>query len=284
MISLLYGDGLTVEYDSLNDIYELVPDYTYVQQKLDAGYGIAIRPGTGASTNPEISVLPGTFMPYYVIGDGLTIITNALDDTSTLAVDFDYINTLITLPIAASGTSREGKIDYISTTYNNEIEFRQIFNVSLEKLLDISSKKDVSNITLFANQTASGTYPTYFTVDDIQHEHRENLWDTFTIYFSGVNESTTGMQSFMLFLGFYYTSGEISTISAQIAPYITYQKKLTEGTGIDIRSNGTISVDTTAIQKKLTSTNAGTGISITNDAQGNPVISLDLPQAEGGGF
>ena len=37
-------------------------------------------------------------------------------------------------------------------------------------------------------------------------------------------------------------------------------------------------------QKKLSSTNAGTGISITNDLQGNPVISLDLPQAEGGGF
>jgi len=38
------------------------------------------------------------------------------------------------------------------------------------------------------------------------------------------------------------------------------------------------------IQKKLSSTNAGTGISITNDAQGNPVISLDLAQAEGGAF
>lgn len=37
-------------------------------------------------------------------------------------------------------------------------------------------------------------------------------------------------------------------------------------------------------QKKLTSTNAGTGISIANDNLGNPVISLDLPQAEGGGF
>ena len=400
VISLLYGYGLTVEYDSLNDIYELVPDYTYVQQKLDPGYGLDIRPGTGASTNPVISILPGTFMPYYDIGDGLTVVYDSLNDTSTLAVDFSYINTLITLPIAASGTTRAGKIDYINTTYASELEFSQVFNVSLEKLLDISSKKDVSNITLFANQTASGTYPTYFTVDNIQHEHRENLWDTFVIYFSGVNESATGMQSFMLTLGFYYTSGEISSISAQIAPYITYQKKLTEGTGIDISSNGTVSVDTTTIQgklttgpgisidanneidtfvvkighldvtstptinhtfqelysrsdtaygempvylwysdnshvyttavgtytignggatfkfytgdathyeyrqyslttndeltmtsrsteviqTKLTSTNAGTGISITNDAQGNPVISLDLPQAEGGGF
>lgn len=400
VISLLYGYGLTVEYDSLNDIYELVPDYTYVQQKLDAGIGIAIRPGTGASSNPVISILPGTFMPYYAIGDGLTVEYDSLDDTSTLAVDFSYINTLITLPIAASGTTRAGKLDYINTTYASELEFRQVFGVSLEKLLDISSKKDVSNITLFANQTASGTYPTYFTVDNIQHDHSVNLWDTFVIYFSGVNESTTGMQSFMLTLGFYYTSGEISTISAQIAPYITYQKKLTEGTGIDISSNGTVRVDTTTIQgklttgpgisidanneidtfvvkighldvtstptinhtfqelysrsdtaygempvylwysdnshvyttavgtytignggatfkfytgdathyeyrqyslttnneltmtsrsteviqTKLTSTNAGTGISITNDAQGNPVISLDLPQAEGGGF
>jgi len=74
----------------------------------------------------------------------------------------------------------------------------------------------------------------------------------------------------------------------------------TEGAGINItndeislktKSNGGITtdsngayVDTSVIQKKLSSTNAGTGISITDDAQGNPVISLDLPQAEGGGF
>lgn len=97
VISLLYGDGLTVEYDSLNDIYELVPDYTYVQQKLDAGYGIAIRPGTGASTNPEISVLPGVFMPYYDInqGSGLIIVSNANDSTS-LEVDFTTVQSKLT--------------------------------------------------------------------------------------------------------------------------------------------------------------------------------------------
>lgn len=97
VISLLYGDGLTVEYDSLNDIYELVPDYTYVQQKLDAGYGIAIRPGRGASTNPEISVLPGTFMPYYDInqGSGLIIVSNANDSTS-LEVDFTTVQSKLT--------------------------------------------------------------------------------------------------------------------------------------------------------------------------------------------
>ena len=54
-----------------------------------------------------------------------------------------------------------------------------------------------------------------------------------------------------------------------------------------LNSNDELSLDNDYIQenqKKLSSTNAGTGISITNDAQGNPVISLDLPQAEGGGF
>ena len=54
-----------------------------------------------------------------------------------------------------------------------------------------------------------------------------------------------------------------------------------------LNSNDELTLDNEYIQenqKKLSSTNAGTGISITNDAQGNPVISLDLPQAEGGGF
>ena len=54
-----------------------------------------------------------------------------------------------------------------------------------------------------------------------------------------------------------------------------------------LNSNDELSLDNDYVQenqKKLSSTNAGTGISIANDAQGNPVISLDLPQAEGGGF
>lgn len=60
---------------------------------------------------------------------------------------------------------------------------------------------------------------------------------------------------------------------------------------LDTDSNGELYIDVSKLvvgllydgtfQKTLT---AGTGISITNDAQGNPVISLDLPQAEGGGF
>lgn len=97
VISLLYGYGLTVEYDSLNDIYELVPDYTYVQQKLDPGYGLDIRPGTGASPNPVISILPGVFMPYYDInqGSGLVIVANANDSTS-LEVDFTTVQQKLT--------------------------------------------------------------------------------------------------------------------------------------------------------------------------------------------
>lgn len=73
--------------------------------------------------------------------------------------------------------------------------------------------------------------------------------------------------------------GTISKINGSVL------KTLIANTGYGINSGtNSISVDTSVIQKKLASVNAGTGISITNDGNGNPVISLDLPQAEGGGF
>lgn len=60
---------------------------------------------------------------------------------------------------------------------------------------------------------------------------------------------------------------------------------------LDTDSNGELYIDVSKLvagllydgtfQKTLT---PGTGISIADDAQGHPVISLDLPQAEGGGF
>ena len=78
-------------------------------------------------------------------------------------------------------------------------------------------------------------------------------------------------------------SDEFRGIVSKINGYIAKTKVTSDGYGIS-GSGNSISVDTSVIQKKLTSTNAGTGISIANDAQGNPVISLDLPQAEGGGF
>lgn len=73
--------------------------------------------------------------------------------------------------------------------------------------------------------------------------------------------------------------GTISKINGSVLKTLTVDT----GYGINAGTNS-ISVDTSVIQKKLTSANAGTGISIANDGQGNPVISLDLPQAEGGGF
>jgi len=78
-------------------------------------------------------------------------------------------------------------------------------------------------------------------------------------------------------------SDEFRGTVSKINGYIAKTKVTSNGYGIT-GSGNSISVDTSVIQKKLTSTNAGTGISITNDGQGNPVISLDLPQAEGGGF
>lgn len=73
--------------------------------------------------------------------------------------------------------------------------------------------------------------------------------------------------------------GTISKINGSVLKTLTVDT----GYGINTGTNS-ISVNTSVIQKKLTSTNAGTGIKIANDGQGNPVISLDLPQAEGGGF
>lgn len=257
-------------------------------------YSIPIGGGGGSYTegegidinNGEISVKLRSSNPGLAFDNDGNLYATGSGGSYTEGDGIDITNNVISIDEPVYITMTEGANGIVDTSFITSIteaNFLAKFSIDVKDLMAIfSGSYNVAKLGIKVYDDTSTSMDAYLDKIPIL-DVRYSKYDEELLLSEGAKMIFIWDHCLYEFNVNVEYSDEFRGTISKINGYIAKASIISEGYGIDSAGNS-VSVNTNVIQKKLTSTNAGTGISIANDDQGNPVISLELPQAEGGGF